>query len=87
MASLNNRANRVAPDESTLSLFFQSLLPNFNLQGGVKPEGDLEVTRAGRQLNQEVNQLMGAMRDMLVNIQFQEPRREDNPERDDEEWD
>ncbi|KAK6479989.1 mRNAion factor 25 isoform X1 [Huso huso] len=81
------RANRVATDESTLSLFLRSLLPNFNLQGGVRPEEDLEVAHAGRQLNQEVNRLMGAMRDMLANIQFQEPPREDNPERDEEEWD
>ncbi|RXM29545.1 Transcription factor 25 [Acipenser ruthenus] len=81
------KANRVATDESTLSLFLRSLLPNFNLQGGVRPEEDLEVAHAGRQLNQEVNRLMGAMRDMLANIQFQEPPREDNPERDEEEWD
>ncbi|XP_066570202.1 ribosome quality control complex subunit TCF25 isoform X2 [Amia ocellicauda] len=81
------RTNRGASNESTLSLFFRSLLPNFNLQGGPRPEDDLEVARAGRELNQEVNRLMVAMRDMLANIQFQEPPREDNPERDDEEWD
>ncbi|XP_046898197.1 transcription factor 25 [Hypomesus transpacificus] len=76
-----------ASNESTLSLFFRSLLPNFNLQGGQRPEDDLEVARAGRELNQEVNRLMVAMRDMLANIQFQEPPREDNPDRDEEEWD
>ncbi|XP_036391779.1 transcription factor 25 [Megalops cyprinoides] len=81
------RQNGAASNESTLSLFFRSLLPNFNMQGGVRPEDDREVARAGRELNQEVNRLMVAMRDMLANIQFQEPPREDNPERDEEEWD
>ncbi|XP_066541063.1 transcription factor 25 isoform X2 [Hoplias malabaricus] len=74
-----------AANESTLSLLFRSLLPNFNLQGLQRPD-DLEVARAGRELNQEVNRLMVAMRDMLANIQFQEPEREDNPDRDEEEW-
>ncbi|XP_064168016.1 transcription factor 25 isoform X1 [Anguilla rostrata] len=81
------RQNGAASNESTLSLFFRSLLPNFNLQAGPRPEEDREVARAGRELNQEVNRLMVAMRDMLANIQFQEPPREDNPERDEEEWD
>uniref|UniRef100_W5K7P7 Transcription factor 25 (basic helix-loop-helix) n=1 Tax=Astyanax mexicanus TaxID=7994 RepID=W5K7P7_ASTMX len=81
------RPNAGASNESTLSLFFRSLLPNFNLQGGQRPEDDLEVARAGRELNQEVNRLMVAMRDMLANIQFQEPQRADNPDRDEEEWD
>ncbi|KAM6950557.1 ribosome quality control complex subunit TCF25 isoform 2-T2 [Lycodopsis pacificus] len=71
-----------ATNESTLSLFFRSLLPNFNLQ-----EDDMEVARAGQELNQEVNRLMVAMRDMLANIRFQEPPREDNPYRDEDEWD
>ncbi|KAG5839266.1 hypothetical protein ANANG_G00203220 [Anguilla anguilla] len=57
----------------------------WNLQAGPRPEEDREVARAGRELNQEVNRLMVAMRDMLANIQFQEPPREDNPERDEEE--
>lgn len=48
---------------------------------------DGEVAQAGRELNQEVNRLMVVMRDMLANIRFQEPPREDNPYRDDEEWD
>lgn len=81
------RANAGGASESTLSLFFRSLLPNFNMQGGGRPEDNQEVARAGRELNQEVNRLMVAMRDMLANIQFQEPPREDNPDRDDEEWD
>lgn len=76
-----------ASNESTLSLFFRSLLPNFNLQGGLRQEDDMEVARAGQELNQEVNRLMVAMRDMLANIRFQEPPREDNPYRDDDEWD
>ncbi|XP_059211633.1 transcription factor 25 [Centropristis striata] len=77
-----------ATNESTLSLFFRSLLPNFNLQGGgPRQEDDMEVARAGQELNQEVNRLMVAMRDMLANIRFQEPPREDNPYRDEEEWD
>ncbi|XP_051513292.1 transcription factor 25 isoform X1 [Myxocyprinus asiaticus] len=78
------RQNAGAESESTLSLFFRSLLPNFNLQ---RPEDGQEVARAGRELNQEVNRLMVAMRDMLANIQFQEPQWEDNPDRDEEEWD
>ncbi|XP_029952405.1 ribosome quality control complex subunit TCF25 isoform X2 [Salarias fasciatus] len=76
-----------ASNESTLSLFFRSLLPNFNLQGGPRQDDDMEVARAGQELNQEVNRLMVAMRDMLANIRFQEPPREDNPYRDEEEWD
>ncbi|XP_040904956.1 transcription factor 25 isoform X2 [Toxotes jaculatrix] len=76
-----------ASNESTFSLFFRSLLPNFNLQGGPRQDDDMEVARAGQELNQEVNRLMVAMRDMLANIRFQEPPREDNPYRDEEEWD
>ncbi|XP_020489401.1 transcription factor 25 [Labrus bergylta] len=76
-----------ASNESTLSLFFRSLLPNFNLQGGLRQEDDMEVARAGQELNQEVDRLMVAMREMLANIRFQEPPREDNPYRDEEEWD
>ncbi|XP_056876602.1 transcription factor 25 [Takifugu flavidus] len=75
-----------ASNESTLSLFFRSLLPNFHLQDEPRLE-DGEVAQAGRELNQEVNRLMVVMRDMLANIRFQEPPREDNPYRDDEEWD
>ncbi|XP_063294657.1 ribosome quality control complex subunit TCF25 isoform X2 [Pelobates fuscus] len=75
-----------APNEGTLSLFFRSLLPNFNLQG--EPNQDGEAAGAGRDLNRGVNQLMAAMRDMLANIQFQEPPREDNPDEEaDAEWD
>ncbi|NWX24831.1 TCF25 factor, partial [Aegotheles bennettii] len=73
------------PNESTLSLFFRSLLPNFNLQGDVRHEGDEEAA-AGQDLNQGVNRLMAAMRDMLANIQFQEPPRDDNPDGDGD-WD
>ncbi|XP_019360914.1 PREDICTED: transcription factor 25 [Gavialis gangeticus] len=73
--------------ESTLSLFFRSLLPNFNLQGEVRRDGD-EEAGAGQDLNQGVNRLMAAMRDMLANIQFQEPPRDDNPDGDgDGDWD
>uniref|UniRef100_A0A8C5R2B9 Transcription factor 25 n=1 Tax=Leptobrachium leishanense TaxID=445787 RepID=A0A8C5R2B9_9ANUR len=71
------RANRPT-NEGTLSLFFRSLLPNFNLQG--EPLQDGEEAGAGRDLNRGVNRLMAAMRDMLANIQFQEPPREDNPD-------
>ncbi|XP_015229896.1 PREDICTED: transcription factor 25 isoform X1 [Cyprinodon variegatus] len=81
------RQHAGASNESTLSLFFRSLLPNFNLQGGLRQEDEMEVARAGQELNQEVNRLMVAMRDMLANIRFQEPPREDNPYRDEEEWD
>ncbi|NXC84138.1 TCF25 factor, partial [Cercotrichas coryphoeus] len=72
-------------NESTLSLFFRSLLPNFNLQGDARHDGDDEAG-AAQDLNQGVNRLMAAMRDMLANIQFQEPPRDDNPEGDGD-WD
>lgn len=77
--------------ENTLSLFLRSLLPNFqNLQTAPQPrheeDGDDALGGARRELNQGVNRLMAAMRDMLANIQFQEPPREDNPDGD-EEWD
>nr|XP_033797136.1 transcription factor 25 [Geotrypetes seraphini] len=71
--------------ESTLSLFFRSLLPNFNLQGELRPAAG-EDADARQDLNQGVNRLMAAMRDMLANIQFQEPPREDNPDGDGD-WD
>ncbi|XP_075795928.1 ribosome quality control complex subunit TCF25 isoform X2 [Pelodiscus sinensis] len=69
-------------NESTLSLFFRSLLPNFTLQG----EARRDEAGAGQDLNQGVNRLMAAMRDMLANIQFQEPPRDENPEGD-ADWD
>lgn len=79
------RTNRPS-NEGTLSLFFRSLLPNFNLQDEAAAEG--EDAGAVRDLNRGVNRLMAAMRDMLANIQFQEPPREDNPDGEgDEEWD
>ncbi|XP_008304274.1 ribosome quality control complex subunit TCF25 [Stegastes partitus] len=81
------RQHAGASNESTLSLFLRSLLPNFNLQGAPRQEDGMEVARAGQELNQELNRLMVAMRDMLANIRFQEPPREDNPYRDEEEWD
>ncbi|XP_061670563.1 transcription factor 25 [Syngnathoides biaculeatus] len=82
------RQRVAASNESTLSLFFRSLLPNFNLQGDLRQEeGDTDVARAGQELNQEVNRLMVAMRDMLANIRFQEPPREDDGFSDEEEWD
>uniref|UniRef100_A0A8C8VK08 Transcription factor 25 n=1 Tax=Pelusios castaneus TaxID=367368 RepID=A0A8C8VK08_9SAUR len=71
--------------ESTLSLFFRSLLPNFTLQGEVRHDGE-EEAGAGRDLNQGVHRLMAAMRDMLANIQFQEPPRDENPDGD-ADWD
>lgn len=57
------------------------------MKGGPRLEDDMELAQAGQELNQEVNRLMVAMRDMLANIRYQEPPREDNPNRDDEEWD
>ena len=44
------------------------------------------MAQAGRELYPEVNRLMVAMRDVLANIQFQEPPRDDHPDRDEEEW-
>ncbi|NXT79183.1 TCF25 factor, partial [Zapornia atra] len=78
------RTNRPS-NESTLSLFFQSLLPNFNLQGNARHNRD-EEAGVGQDLNQGVNRLMAAMQDMLANIQFQEPPRDDNAEGDGD-WD
>ncbi|KAM6253065.1 ribosome quality control complex subunit TCF25 isoform 2-T3 [Porphyrio hochstetteri] len=78
------RRNRPS-NESTLSLFFQSLLPNFNLQGNARHNRD-EEAGVGQDLNQGVNRLMAAMQDMLANIQFQEPPRDDNPDGDGD-WD
>ncbi|KAM9122463.1 ribosome quality control complex subunit TCF25 isoform 1-T1 [Pangshura tecta] len=72
-------------NESTLSLFFRSLLPNFTLQGEVRQDG-AEEAGAGQDLNQGVNRLMAAMRDMLANIQFQDPPRDENPDGD-ADWD
>uniref|UniRef100_A0A8C4WCM3 Transcription factor 25 n=1 Tax=Gopherus evgoodei TaxID=1825980 RepID=A0A8C4WCM3_9SAUR len=69
----------------TLSLFFRSFLPNFTLQGEVRQDG-AEEAGAGQDLNQGVNRLMAAMRDMLANIQFQEPPRDENPDGD-ADWD
>ncbi|PIO12913.1 hypothetical protein AB205_0203430 [Aquarana catesbeiana] len=69
-----------------LRYYRRSLLPNFNLQGEALPEG--ENAGAAQDLNRGVNRLMAAMRDMLANIQFQEPPREDNPDEEvDGEWD
>ncbi|OCT82367.1 hypothetical protein XELAEV_18024894mg [Xenopus laevis] len=49
-------------------------------------EGD--EAGAARDLNQGVNRPMAAMRDMLANLLFQEPPREDNPDEEaDAEWD
>ncbi|XP_069491664.1 ribosome quality control complex subunit TCF25 [Ambystoma mexicanum] len=80
------RPNRPT-NESTISLFFRSLLPNFNLQGEPRQDGD-EEAGAAQDLNQGVNRLMAAMRDMLANIQFQEPPRDDNHNGEaDEDWD
>ena len=44
------------------------------------------MAQAGWELYPEVNRLMVAMRDVLANIQFQEPPRDDHPDRDEEEW-
>lgn len=55
------------------------------LQEDIRHDGE-EEAGAGQDLNQGVNRLMAAMRDMLVNIQFQEPPRDDNPEGDGD-WD
>lgn len=60
-------------------------LPAAPLQGDIPHDGDDEA-RAAQDLNQGVNRLMAAMRDMLANIQFQEPPREDNPDGDGD-WD
>ncbi|XP_042196267.1 transcription factor 25 [Callorhinchus milii] len=75
-----------APDGSTLSLFFRSLLPNFNLQEDRRQQMEGEGAEVQHELNQGVNRLMAAMRDMLANIRFQEPPQEEYQEGDGE-WD
>lgn len=52
--------SRLLPDASPLSMFFQSLLPNFNVQGGrfVAPEAAAGAERAAP-LNAEANQGAG----------------------------
>ncbi|XP_027702272.1 transcription factor 25 [Vombatus ursinus] len=86
------RANRYS-NESTLSLFFRSLLPNFTFQGEETPD-EIDPVGAEEDLDQGLNRLMAAMRDLLANIQFQDPPTEDNPdgngdedEDEDEDWD
>ncbi|KAM8946114.1 ribosome quality control complex subunit TCF25 isoform 2-T2 [Pelodytes ibericus] len=78
-------------NEGTFSLFLRSLLPSFNLEVGAmisEPLQEREEAGAARDLNGGVNRLMAAMRDMLANIQFQEPPREDNQDEEaDAEWD
>uniref|UniRef100_UPI00398EBE19 ribosome quality control complex subunit TCF25 n=1 Tax=Pristiophorus japonicus TaxID=55135 RepID=UPI00398EBE19 len=77
-----------AADGSTLSLFFRSLLPNFNLQEDRRQHVEGEGAEVQHELNQGVNRLMAAMRDMLANIRFQEPPQEDYQDGDgDGEWD
>ncbi|XP_072452206.1 ribosome quality control complex subunit TCF25 [Chiloscyllium punctatum] len=81
------RINRAA-DGSTLSLFFRSLLPNFNLQEDRRQNVEGEGAEDQHELNQGVNRLMAAMRDMLANIHFQEPPQEEYQDGDgDGEWD
>ncbi|XP_056667116.1 transcription factor 25 isoform X2 [Monodelphis domestica] len=80
-------------NESTLSLFFRSLLPNFTFQGEDTPD-EIDPVGAEEDLDQGLNRLMAAMRDLLANIQFQDPPTENNPdgngdedEDEDEDWD
>ncbi|XP_072135842.1 ribosome quality control complex subunit TCF25 [Mobula birostris] len=75
-----------ATDENTLSLFFRSLLPNFNLQEDRRQQVEGEGAEVQHELNQGVNRLMAAMRDLLANIRFQEPPQEEHQDGDGE-WD
>ncbi|XP_069757961.1 ribosome quality control complex subunit TCF25 isoform X2 [Narcine bancroftii] len=79
------RENQAA-DGNTLSLFFRSLLPNFNLQEEGRQQVEGEGAEVQHELNQGVNRLMAAMRDMLANIRFQEPPQEEHQDGDGE-WD
>lgn len=83
------RVNQAAGG-NTLSLFFRSLLPNFNLQEDRRQQVEGEGAEEQHELNQGVNRLMAAMRDMLANIRFQEPPQEEYQDGDGEgdgEWD
>ncbi|XP_051884729.1 transcription factor 25 isoform X2 [Pristis pectinata] len=79
------RVNQAA-DGNALSLFFRSLLPNFNLQEDRRQQVEGEGAEVQHELNQGVNRLMAAMRDMLANIRFQEPPQEEYQDGDGE-WD
>ncbi|CAH1779648.1 unnamed protein product [Owenia fusiformis] len=71
------RPRRINQDSSNpLSMFFRSLLPNFNPD---EPLGDEEPQGAegGQELRQGIGALMHAMRDLLNNIQPVPPPRED----------
>ena len=63
-------------DPSSLSLFFRSILPNFNPADPLPPAGAAGGAEGGqegaRNLRHSVNNLLAAMRDLLGNIEVAE---------------
>lgn len=74
------RPERLSPVShgNTVALFFRSLLPNYAMEGERPEEG----VAGGVNLNQGLNRLMLAVRDMMANFHFNdvEVPREENPE-------
>uniref|UniRef100_A0A8D2JBT5 Transcription factor 25 n=1 Tax=Varanus komodoensis TaxID=61221 RepID=A0A8D2JBT5_VARKO len=91
---LDSLISYTRPERYLLHLF-ENIHPKIPQNTGISfkvehgPTYTVEITEpgAGQNLNQGVNRLMAAMRDMLANIQFQEPPREDNPDGEGGEWD
>ncbi|MBV99687.1 Transcription factor 25, partial [Eschrichtius robustus] len=80
------RPERLSPVShgNTIALFFRSLLPNYTVEGERPEDGGA----GGPHLDQGLNRLMLALRDMMANFHFHdlEVPREDHPEGDGE-WD
>ena len=57
-------------DPSSLRLFFRSLLPNFNPEEPLPPPGEAQGgAEGGVDLRNSVQSLVGALRDLLGNIE------------------
>ncbi|XP_059760520.1 ribosome quality control complex subunit TCF25 isoform X2 [Balaenoptera ricei] len=86
LCSFAHTAPRLNPVShgNTIALFFRSLLPNYTVEGERPEDGGA----GGPHLDQGLNRLMLALRDMMANFHFHdlEVPREDHPEGDGE-WD
>ncbi|XP_068384461.1 ribosome quality control complex subunit TCF25 isoform X3 [Eschrichtius robustus] len=86
LCSFAHTAPRLSPVShgNTIALFFRSLLPNYTVEGERPEDGGA----GGPHLDQGLNRLMLALRDMMANFHFHdlEVPREDHPEGDGE-WD
>ncbi|XP_063441257.1 ribosome quality control complex subunit TCF25-like [Mytilus trossulus] len=87
------RTRRINQESSTLTNFFRSLMPNFNLDEPAAPVQPAQGAEGGAQnLRQGMVVLMGAMRDLLNNIRpvehpFENPQNEGDNQNNDEEGD